>query len=132
MQRPTRRPDLTRTKILKVRLDERENAALDRLARRHARSRADLVRRLIRREHLRVARCQMARPGPHSALDEEASASDPKSSQFDLGGKMTNRTATQFLEVMSTLLGADLDLEVLDDEGDENEDFDGEDDDEGE
>ncbi len=45
---------------------------------------------------------------------------------------MTNRTATQFLEVMSTLLGADLDLEVLDDEGDESEDFDGEDDDEGE
>ena len=129
MQLPTRRPDLTRTKFLKVWLDERENAALDRLARRHARSRADLVRRLIRREHLRVARCQMARPGPHSALDEEASASDPKSSQFDLGGKMTNRTATQFLEVMSTLLGADLDLEVLDDE---NEDFDGEDDDEGE
>jgi hypothetical protein len=70
----------------------------------------------------------MARPGPHSALDEEASASDPKSSQFDLGGKMTNRTATQFLEVMSTLLGADLDLEVLDDEREENEDFDGEDD----
>ena len=41
---------------------------------------------------------------------------------------MTNRTATQFLEVMTALLDADLDLEVLDDEGDENDDFDGEDD----